>query len=49
MKKIGDNILGAIGRIPLVRINRIIRGLVKGDVLAKVERFNPGVGVVKQL
>ena len=42
MKKICDNILDAIGGTPLVRINRITRGLVKGDVLAKLETFNPG-------
>jgi len=48
VKKICDNILDAIGGTPLVRINRITRGLVKGDVLAKVETFNPGVGVVRK-
>jgi len=42
VKKICDNILDAIGGTPLVRINRITRGLVKGDVLAKLETFNPG-------
>ena len=42
MKKICDDILGAIGGTPLVRINRITRGLVKGEVLAKLETFNPG-------
>src|ERR671927_981879 len=26
----------------MVRINRITRGAIKGDVLAKVETFNPG-------
>jgi cystathionine beta-synthase len=36
------NILEAIGDTPMVRINRITRGLVKGTVLAKVETFNPG-------
>jgi cystathionine beta-synthase len=42
VKKICGDILDAIGDTPLVRINRITRGLVKGDVLAKVETFNPG-------
>jgi cystathionine beta-synthase len=36
------NILEAIGDTPMVRINRLTRGLVKGTVLAKVETFNPG-------
>jgi len=42
VKKICDSILDAIGSTPMVRINRITRGLVKGTVLAKVETFNPG-------
>jgi cystathionine beta-synthase len=37
-----DNILGAVGDTPLVRINHITRGVVKGTVYAKVETFNPG-------
>jgi cystathionine beta-synthase len=41
-KKICDNILEAIGRTPMVRINRITRGVVRGTVLAKLETFNPG-------
>jgi cystathionine beta-synthase len=41
-KKIGDTILDAIGGTPMVRINRIARGVVKGTVLAKIETFNPG-------
>src|SRR5258708_7888439 len=40
--KICDTILDAIGETPLVRINRITKGVVKGTVLAKVETFNPG-------
>ncbi|HEY6215005.1 MAG TPA: pyridoxal-phosphate dependent enzyme [Vicinamibacterales bacterium] len=40
--KICDTILDAIGGTPLVRINRITKGIVKGTVLAKVETFNPG-------
>jgi cystathionine beta-synthase len=35
-------ILDAIGDTPMVRINRITRGVIKGTVLAKVETFNPG-------
>jgi cystathionine beta-synthase len=42
VKKICDTILDAIGSTPMVRINRITRGIVKGTVLAKVETFNPG-------
>jgi len=41
-KKVFDNILGAVGDTPLVRINRITKGVVKGTVYAKVETFNPG-------
>jgi len=42
VKKICDTILDAIGGTPMVRINRITRGVVKATVLAKVETFNPG-------
>jgi len=42
LKKIADNILGAIGDTPMVRINSITKGVVKATVLAKVETFNPG-------
>jgi cystathionine beta-synthase len=42
VKKICDTILDAIGSTPMVRINRLTKGLVKGTVLAKVETFNPG-------
>jgi cystathionine beta-synthase len=41
-KKICDTILDAIGGTPMVRINRITRGVVSATVLAKVETFNPG-------
>jgi cystathionine beta-synthase len=41
-KKVFDNILGAVGDTPLVRINHITKGVVKGTVYAKVETFNPG-------
>ncbi|HEX7121096.1 MAG TPA: pyridoxal-phosphate dependent enzyme [Gemmatimonadaceae bacterium] len=36
-----DNILGAIGNTPLVRLNRIVRE-VPATVYAKLETFNPG-------
>ena len=42
MKKICATILDAIGETPMVRINRITQGAVKGTVLAKIETFNPG-------
>ena len=42
MKKIRDNVLEAIGHTPMIRINRITKGVVKGTVLAKVETYNPG-------
>jgi cystathionine beta-synthase len=42
VKKICDTILDAIGETPMVRINRLTRGLVKATVLAKIETFNPG-------
>jgi len=41
-KKVCDTILDAVGDTPLVRINHISRGVVKGTVYAKVETFNPG-------
>jgi cystathionine beta-synthase len=41
VKKIADNILEIIGHTPLVRLNRITKG-VNGSVLAKLETFNPG-------
>lgn len=36
-----DNILGAIGNTPLVRLNRVVRE-IPATVYAKVETFNPG-------
>jgi cystathionine beta-synthase len=42
VKKVCETILDAIGGTPLVRINRITRGIVPGTVLAKLETFNPG-------
>ena len=41
-KKICDTVLDAIGDTPMIRINRLTRGVIKGTVLAKVETFNPG-------
>ncbi len=36
-----DNILGAIGHTPLIRLNKITRE-IRATVWAKVETFNPG-------
>jgi cystathionine beta-synthase len=41
-KKACDTILDAIGNTPLVRINKITKGLIAADVYAKLETFNPG-------
>jgi cystathionine beta-synthase len=37
-----DSILDTIGSTPMVRINRITRGVVRAEVLVKIETFNPG-------
>jgi cystathionine beta-synthase len=42
--QIRDNILGTMGNTPLVRLNRVSRG-VRAQVIAKVEFFNPGGSV----
>jgi cystathionine beta-synthase len=42
VKKICDTVLDAIGDTPMVRINRITKGVVPGTVLVKIETFNPG-------
>jgi cystathionine beta-synthase len=42
LKKICDTILDAIGDTPMIRINRLTAGVVRGAVLAKIETFNPG-------
>src|SRR5262249_7954007 len=42
MAKIASSILDVIGHTPMVRINRITRGVVAADVVAKIETFNPG-------
>src|SRR6201985_3809145 len=39
-----ENVLGLIGKTPLVRLNRITQGL-KATVLAKMENLNPGYSV----
>jgi cystathionine beta-synthase len=39
-----ENILGLIGRTPLVRLNRLTEG-IKATVLAKMESLNPGYSV----
>ena len=41
-RQVCDTILGAIGDTPLVRLNRITKGVVAADVFAKIETFNPG-------
>ena len=42
--RIHDHILDTIGNTPLVRMNRITRG-IQGTMVAKVEAFNPGGSV----
>ena len=42
MQKVGDTILDAIGHTPMIRINRITKGVIPATVLAKIETFNPG-------
>jgi cystathionine beta-synthase len=39
---VASTILEAIGNTPMVRINRITRGLIPATVLVKLETFNPG-------
>ena len=39
-----DNILGLIGHTPLVRLNRLAKG-VKCQIFAKMESLNPGYSV----
>jgi cystathionine beta-synthase len=41
-RPISNNILEAIGDTPLVRLNSIPRGVVAGEIYAKLETFNPG-------
>ena len=35
------NVLESIGNTPLIRLNRVVFGVVAGTVLAKAEFFNP--------
>ena len=42
--QIHDDILGTMGNTPLVRLNRVARGL-RCELVAKVEYFNPGGSV----
>jgi cystathionine beta-synthase len=42
--QIHDNVLGTMGNTPLVRLNRVARG-VRAQIIAKVEYFNPGGSV----
>ena len=37
-----DNILGTIGHTPLVRLNKLTKGIINATVYAKIETFNPG-------
>ena len=39
-----DNILGAMGHTPLIRLNKVSKG-IQAQLLAKVEFFNPGGSV----
>src|SRR5918995_227558 len=41
-KHIHNNILETIGNTPMVRLNRITKGMVAADVYAKIETTNPG-------
>jgi len=41
-KHICDSILDTIGHTPMVRLNRIPKGVVAAEVVAKIETFNPG-------
>src|SRR3954466_5928625 len=42
VRKVAGNILEVIGDTPMVRINRITKGVIDATVLAKIETFNPG-------
>ncbi|MBT0160609.1 pyridoxal-phosphate dependent enzyme, partial [Candidatus Bathyarchaeota archaeon A05DMB-2] len=44
MKEIHNNVLETIGKTPLIRLNRLTKGL-KCTVLAKLESRNPGGSV----
>jgi cystathionine beta-synthase len=40
--KVYNNILETIGNTPFVKINKIGKDIIKADLYAKVEYFNPG-------
>ncbi len=40
--KVYNNILETIGNTPLVRINKLFKGITEADVYAKIETVNPG-------
>src|ERR1044072_5006581 len=42
VQKVAAKILEVIGNTPMVRINRLTRGVIDATVLAKIETFNPG-------
>jgi cystathionine beta-synthase len=42
--QVQENVLGLIGRTPLVQLNRLARG-VKAKIFAKMENLNPGFSV----
>ncbi|HEY2962362.1 MAG TPA: pyridoxal-phosphate dependent enzyme [Pyrinomonadaceae bacterium] len=44
MMEFQENVLGLIGNTPLVRLNRLARGM-KGQIFAKMESLNPGYSV----
>jgi len=39
---VADSILQTIGRTPMVRVTRLIKGAIDAEVLVKIETFNPG-------
>lgn len=43
-RPISDNILDTIGNTPMIRLNKVSEG-IPGEILAKVEYFNPGHSV----
>lgn len=44
MKKVASSVVELVGRTPLVRLKNLSQG-VKGEILAKLESFNPGGSV----
>src|SRR4030042_1054477 len=41
MAKIYDDVTGLIGRTPILRLNKIAKG-IDAEIIAKLESFNPG-------